>query len=91
MRTTLTLDDDVAAKLKELVERHKSSFREEVNAVLRRGLSVQERSERRPKPFRVATFRSAFRPGVDPLKLNQLSDDLEVEQALERIARAERK
>jgi hypothetical protein len=29
------------------------------------------------RPFQVETFWSAFRPGVDPLKLNQLSDELE--------------
>jgi predicted transcriptional regulator len=32
MRTTLTLDDDVAAKLRELAHRRKLTFREAVNA-----------------------------------------------------------
>lgn len=76
MRTTLTLDDDVAAKLKKVAERRKLTFKEAVNATLRRGLGAQEPVEKAP-PFRVETFRSAFRPGVDPLKLNQLLDDLE--------------
>ncbi|HXJ80550.1 MAG TPA: antitoxin [Candidatus Methylomirabilis sp.] len=77
MRTTLTLDDDVAMKLRELAHRRRLPFKEVVNAVLRRGLAVQEgRSEAR-RPFRVDVFRSRFRPGVDPLKLNQLSDELE--------------
>jgi hypothetical protein len=77
MRTTLTLDDDVAAKLRELAHRRKVSFKEIVNSVLRRGLNAQETRGETVQQFRVDTFRSNFRPGVDPLKLNQLSDELE--------------
>jgi hypothetical protein len=83
MRTTLTLDDDVATKLRALAHRRRVSFREVVNSVLRRGLVAQEsRSESTP-PFQVETFRSAFGPGVDPLKLNQLSDELEARRFAE--------
>ena len=80
MRTTLTLDDDVAAKLKELAHRRKLPFKEVVNAALRRGLGAQEPAKKVAAPFRVATFRSAFRAGVDPLRLNQLVDELEVRE-----------
>jgi hypothetical protein len=83
MRTTLTLDDDVATKLRELAHRRKLSFREVVNSVLRRGLVAQESRERPNHPFQVEAFRSAFRPGVDPLKLNQLSDELEARRFAE--------
>jgi len=38
MRTTLTLDDDVAAKLKAAARRSGHSFRDVVNDMLRRGL-----------------------------------------------------
>ena len=52
MRTTMTLDDDVAAKLKAEASRSGRSFREIVNEMLRRGLST--RPSRAPKePFRV--------------------------------------
>ncbi|WP_158023226.1 ribbon-helix-helix domain-containing protein [Candidatus Nitrospira inopinata] len=51
MRTTLTLDDDVAAKLKAEARRSGLSFRETVNAALRRGLATQRSVSR--KPFRV--------------------------------------
>jgi hypothetical protein len=85
MRTTLTLDDDVAAKLKQLSERQKLSFKETVNAVLRRGLVAQDRGQRRAAPFRVETFSSAFQQGVDTLRLNQLSDEIEVDHALTRV------
>jgi hypothetical protein len=78
VRTTLTLDDDIAAKLRELAHRRRAPFRDVVNDVLRRGLTAQESRARDSRPFRVTVFRSRFRPGVDPLKLNQLSDELEM-------------
>jgi hypothetical protein len=80
MRTTLTLDDDVAAKLRTLAHRRRMSFKEAINNVLRRGLAAQERRDRSATPFRVETFNSAFRPGVDPLRLNQLADELAVDE-----------
>ena len=83
MRTTLTLDDDVAVKLRELAHRRRVPFKDVVNSVLRRGLAAQERRAESEGPFRVEVFRSAFRPGVDPLKLNQLGDDLEARQFAE--------
>ena len=74
MRTTLTLDDDVADRLKAQAHRQRISFNEATNAALRRGLVAQERKPR--KRFRVKTFHSPFRAGVDTLRLNQLADDL---------------
>ena len=79
MRTTLTLDDDVALRLKDLARRRRETFKETVNAVLRRGLSTPVRKAD-GEPYRVRTFRSGFRPGVDPLRLNQLLDELEVQR-----------
>ena len=78
MRTTLTLDDDVAARLKELAHRKGISFKEAVNSVLRRGLTSSAPGGPKKKRFRVRTFSSPFCPGVDPMRLNQLSDELEV-------------
>jgi hypothetical protein len=80
MRTTLTLDEDVAAKLRQFAARRRLSFKEAVNSVLRRGLAAQEKKSRSAQPFRVPVFRSRFRPGVDPLRLNQLVDDLATEE-----------
>lgn len=85
MRTTLTLDDDVADKLKALAERRRVSFKEVVNDALRRGLATQSRLAKPVPPFRVVPFASAFRPGVDPEKLNQLTDEIEVQDATDRI------
>ncbi|HVZ85734.1 MAG TPA: hypothetical protein VHG72_02120 [Polyangia bacterium] len=80
MRTTIALDDDVATKLQEMAHKRRISFRKVVNEVLRRGLSAQDQPRATQRAFHVDAFDSPFRPGVDPQRLNQLVDDLEVER-----------
>ena len=46
MRTTLTLDADVAARLKRLRQRRDARFKDVVNAALREGLRVMEEKPR---------------------------------------------
>jgi len=75
MRTTLTLDDDLAAALKEQARRADQPFKQVVNDTLRRGLSPVL-AEAEPG-YEVRPHHSGFRPGVDPLRLNQLNDSLE--------------
>ena len=53
MRTTLTLDADVAAKLKAAAQSEGRPFREIVNDTLRRGL-VSRRETARRQPFEVS-------------------------------------
>ena len=81
MRTTLTLDDDVAAKLTDFARRKRLSFKEAVNTVLRRGFVAPERPGARARRVRIRVFDSPFRTGVDPLRLNQLCDDLAADEA----------
>ena len=40
MRTTLTFEDDLARRLREMARRRGISFKEAVNETLRRGLST---------------------------------------------------
>ncbi len=86
MRTTLTLDPDVAARLKELAHQQRTSFKAVVNGVLRRGLSAQD-AARPPEPFTVEPHASGLRTGVDAQRLNQLADELEVEDFLRESGR----
>jgi hypothetical protein len=79
MRTTLTLDPDVADALKEQAGREDKPFKQIVNDLLRRGMSLEKGQGAKGKPFRVKPHRGGFKPGVDLLKLNQLADDLEVD------------
>jgi hypothetical protein len=56
MRTTLTLDDDVAAHLRRIQRRQKRSLKDVVNAALRHGLRQLEEPPARRKPVRVRSL-----------------------------------
>jgi hypothetical protein len=84
MRTTLTLDPDVARLLDDAVHRERRSLKQVVNDALRRGLATP--SPRR-QPFRVKAHHSALRPGLDLTGFNKLADELEDEAILERARR----
>ena len=79
MRTTLTLDDQLAGELERLARTTGQSFKQVVNETLRRGLSASEGPGGDPEPFRVEASSCGFRSGIDPTKLNQLYDELEAE------------
>jgi hypothetical protein len=74
MRTTLTIDDDLAALLKQRARELGLPFRDVVNRTLRAGLGEQARPRSAPKTIPHAF---GFRPGIDLDKLNQLVDELE--------------
>ena len=52
MRTTVTLDDDVAALIAELRRKQKASFKDLVNEGLRRGLHDMTTPSKQHPPFR---------------------------------------
>jgi len=79
MRTTLTLEDDLARRLKELARSTDRNFKEIVNDAIRKGLSLGERPAADQERFVVRAEACGFRTGVDPTKLTQLYDDLEME------------
>lgn len=74
MRTTLTLDEDVAAKLQTLARKSGQSFREVVNQTLRRGLARPGGAPGRPPFTAVVRDLGALRPG---LGLDNIGDLLE--------------
>jgi len=78
MRTTLSLDSDVAQRLRQELASGKKSFKEVVNERLRLGFGLKRDKQR--TPFRVKAHSSAFLPGIDQTKLNQLVDELEVDE-----------
>jgi hypothetical protein len=84
MRTTVTLDDDVAAKLKEEARRQKSSFKEVLNTSVRRGLRAE--TPERAKPYHVRPRSMRARPGVDLDRARQLAAELEDAETLRRIS-----
>jgi hypothetical protein len=56
MRTTLTLDDDVAALLDAVQRERKATFKEVVNTALRQGLADMQHQPERRKRFRTKTL-----------------------------------
>jgi hypothetical protein len=56
MRTTLTIDDDVAAELEQLRRSRDASLKELINEALRRGLRDIAVPSKQRKPFRTRTF-----------------------------------
>ncbi len=80
MRTTLTLDEDLALRLKKLARSTGASFKEVVNRTIRLGLSLGEGPTADQDRFVVVAKACGFRSGIDPTKLNQLYDDLETDE-----------
>lgn len=78
MRTTLTIDDNLYRLIRDLSRREGKSFKQAVNDLLRRGLSEEKKPEKRA-PFRVEAKHCGFQPGIDIARLNQISDDIEIE------------
>ena len=79
MRTTLTLEQEVAARLKSEVRRTGRPFKAVVNDALKRGLGLGGRPAKAPR-FEVRPHRFGFRPGVDLDRLNQLADEMESDE-----------
>lgn len=81
MRTTLTLDDDLAAALRTLARERHLSFKEAINTTLRRGLSAAPR----PTRYEVPTRSLGLLPGVDLDKALRLAGELEDETTLREL------
>jgi hypothetical protein len=76
VRTTLTLDDDVAGKLRAAARRSGRPFRDIVNETLRRGL-LETRTTRRA-PFHVmARSLGGLRPGLQIDDIGELLEQVE--------------
>jgi hypothetical protein len=72
VRTTVTLDQDTLALLRELMARDAIGFKEAINRAIRRGLAPASRGE-----FRQRTFAMGFRPDVPYDRALGLAGDLE--------------
>jgi antitoxin component of RelBE/YafQ-DinJ toxin-antitoxin module len=76
MRTTLTIDDQVAMSLKEIAHRRGRPFKEVVNEALRKGVHALERPESQPYRLSPASLGPA-RPHMDLEKARNLAHVLE--------------
>ena len=82
MRTTVTLDPDLAAKLRALARERDVSFTETLNDVLRLGLSTRAEQAR---PYRLPSRRMSLRPGIDLDHALRLAAALEDEETVRKL------
>jgi hypothetical protein len=82
MRTTLTIDDDLAGILQKKASQEGNSFKAIVNNLLRAGIAASGDSSAPRKPLKVVPRPLGLKTGYDPDKLNQLVDELEAEDFL---------
>ncbi|HHU09301.1 MAG TPA: ribbon-helix-helix protein, CopG family [Intrasporangiaceae bacterium] len=83
MRTTLTLDDDVARLIDETMRRERRTMKDVVNQALRLSLGQGQEIE----PYTVRVHHTTLRPGIDPARMNQLADELEDETIMAKVRR----
>jgi len=83
MRTTVTLEPDVARLLSERARQTRKSFKETLNAAVRSGLGrVMDSSADRE--FTIEARPMRIKAGVDAGRFNSLLDDLDAEAFLEK-------
>ena len=76
MRTTLTIDDDIAAKINAEMRRSGKSFKETVNDALRMGLSVRK-GLKSAEPFKVRARPLGTYPGLNYDDIGELLEQIE--------------
>ena len=86
MKTTLILDDDIAAFLQEQSRLQDMPLEQVVNETLRLGITLTQKlaEDAAKPPFRVKPNNSGFVEGIDTVRLNQLLDDFDTEEFLSR-------
>jgi hypothetical protein len=86
MRTTLTIDDDLAGILQRKARELDKPFKELVNNALRKGLMENLTENKQKIMVRPHDF-GAARAGLDLDRMNQLVDELEVDDYLRKAAK----
>lgn len=86
VRTTLTLDPDVAKLLEDEAHRRRLPWKQVVNDAIRRGLAAGAHT-RKEKRYRVTAHKTTLRAGIDPTQFNKLADELEDEATLKKLGR----
>jgi hypothetical protein len=88
MRTTVTIDPDVEQLLRDAMHANRMSFKNTLNNAIRHGLAGVVPSDE--APFKVKARPMGLRTGIDPARLNQLYDEMEVDAFLN-VAEAQTK
>jgi hypothetical protein len=83
VRTTVTLDPDVEAKLRTAMRERGVSFKVAINDAVRSGLGATVPTAR---PYRMTTAPLGVRPGVNLDKALTLAGEMEDEETLRKLA-----
>ena len=84
MRTTVTLDDDLAMGLDALRKQRGLSFKKALNLVLRAGLA-RAAGPGEAKPYTSSARPLGLLPGSDPTRLGKLYDEVETSDQASRL------
>ena len=81
MRTTITLEPDLAAKLRERARERRISFKDALNGALRDGLA----SDRQARPYRLSSRPLRLRRNVDLDKALAVAGSLEDAETIRKL------
>lgn len=82
MRTTVTLDPDVAAKLQAVARERGISFKAALNEAVRQGLNASAGSLR---PYTLPTSPMGLRPGINLDQSLRLAAELEDDETVRKL------
>ena len=85
MRTTLTIDDDLAKELREKAHQTGSSFKDVVNKAIRAGLTHIDKPKR-IKAYKCKTYSLGYPPREDLDHALNLADRLESEEIARKLS-----
>jgi hypothetical protein len=85
MRTTLTIEPDVAQEIRQRMADKKLPLKRVVNDALRAGLSKASKKERTTR-FVVKPWPGQLLPGIDPDKLGQYLEQLDTEEFIRKMS-----
>ena len=86
MRTTLTIEPEVARRIESEIRRTHKTLKAVINDALKAGLGLSKKAEA-PAPYEVKAYDMGVMPGIDLDKVNQLLDDMDVDAYLEKARR----
>jgi hypothetical protein len=81
MRTTVTLEPDVAERLSQLMKERNLTFKEAVNSTLRKGLGSGVEARR----YEVPTHALVLRPGIDGDRIVHVADEIADRERLRKM------
>jgi hypothetical protein len=85
MRTTLTIEEDVAQEIRQRMADKKLTLKRVVNDALRAGLFKTGKKERTTR-FVVKPWPLGLKPGIDHDKLGQFLDQLDTEDFIRKMS-----